>query len=113
MKRYAGLAALAALLAAQPLTAAEASEGDAALAEIGRLNGVALACQQPAISSRARNAVTQTAPKTRASGETFEQATQAAFLKQGKEVHCPTGPELAGQLENAEKRLTAAFPPVK
>ncbi|KAF4513895.1 UNVERIFIED_CONTAM: hypothetical protein B566_EDAN017576 [Ephemera danica] len=53
--------------AADPLTAA--------VAEVGRINGVALACQQPALVSRARNAILTSAPKTRAYGEAFEDAT--------------------------------------
>jgi hypothetical protein len=92
----------------QSSLAAEA--GNAAIAAVGQVNGVALACQQPAIVSRARNAVQTTAPKTRANGEAFEAATNAAYLEQGKGVACPDAATLANRLGDAEKRLQAAFP---
>ena len=87
-----------------------ADAGSTAIAAIGEVNGIALACQQPAIVSRARNAVQTTAPKTRANGEAFEAATNAAYLAQGKGVACPDAATLATRLGEAEKRLQAAFP---
>ncbi len=86
-----------------------ADETTLAIEALGKVNGVALACQQPAISSRARNAVQTGAPKTRAYGEAFENATSAAFLAQGKGV-CPSASELSAQLTEAEAALTTAFP---
>ncbi|HEX6734907.1 MAG TPA: hypothetical protein VF096_08830 [Azonexus sp.] len=83
--------------------------GTAAIASLGQINGIALACQQPAIASRARNAMQTTAPKTRASGEAFEQATSAAFLEQGKGSTCPDVATLAAQLADAESRLQDAY----
>ncbi len=87
-----------------------ADAGTAAIETLGKINGTALACQQPAIVSRARNAMQTTSPKTRANGETFETATNAAYLEQGKGRDCPDAATLAGQLANAEKQLQAAFP---
>jgi hypothetical protein len=87
-----------------------AEDGAAAIAALGNLNGIALACQQPAVASRARNAMTTTAPKTRDNGERFENATNAAFLEQGKGAACPDAAALAARLAEAEKRLQAAFP---
>jgi len=84
--------------------------GNAAIAAIGQVNGIALACQQPAIVSRARNAVQTGAPKTRANGEVFEAATNTAYLEQGKGAPCPDAATLAGRLGDAEKQLQAAFP---
>ena len=75
------------MLAAAPASAAET--GTAEIEALGRINGLALACQQPAIASRARNAMITTAPKTRANGELFENATQAAYLEHGKGGACP------------------------
>lgn len=98
---------LALALAALPSWAADA--GSTALAAIGEINGVALACQQPAIVSRARNAVATTAPKTRANGETFENATNAAYLEQGKGLACPDVATLVKRLNEAEKNLSTAF----
>lgn len=86
-------------------------EGIAAVQEIGRINGMALACAQPAIVSRARNAVMSTAPKARHYGDAFETSTNATFLEQGKGAECPDGASLSRRLEAAEKRLQAVFAP--
>jgi hypothetical protein len=88
-------------------------EASAAVQAVGRLNGIALACQQPALASRARNAVITTAPKTRGYGESFEAATNAAYLEQGKGATCPDAATLASNLAAAEARLQASFPPAK
>ncbi len=90
-----------------------ADEGIAAVQAIGRLNGIALACQQPALVSRTRNSVVTTAPKTREIGEAFENATNAAYLEQGKGGACPDAAALASNVAAAEKRLQAAFPAAK
>jgi hypothetical protein len=87
-----------------------ADDGDAAISAIGKLNGIALACQQPAIVTRTRNAVQTTAPKTRANGEVFEAATNAAYLEQGKGLSCPDAATLSKRVGDAEKQLQAAFP---
>jgi hypothetical protein len=99
--------ALLAVLAAAPASAAET--GTAEIEALGRINGLALACQQPAIASRARNAMITTAPRTRANGELFENATQAAYLEHGKGGTCPDVAALAGRLGEAENKLHAAF----
>jgi len=92
-------------------TAGQAADaGPAAIEALGKINGTALACQQPAIVSRARNAMTTGAPKTRANGEAFETATNAAYLEQGKGQACPDAATLTSQLADAEKQLQAAFP---
>lgn len=112
------LAFLLLALALSPLAGAADSpeagaspEGIAALQEMGQINGTALACAQPAIVSRARNAVMTGAPKARHYGDAFENATNAAFLAQGKGSDCPDGAEFSRRLEAAEKRLQAAFAP--
>lgn len=100
--------ALALSLNINPAVAAD--EGSAALIAMGEVNGTALACQQMAIVSRARNAVATTAPKTRANGEIFEEATNSNFLAFGKDKKtCPDAGTLAQRLNDAEKRLSAAF----
>ena len=109
------LACLLVTLALSPLAiAADSSgaanpEGVAAVEEVGRINGSALACDQPAIVSRARNAVMTGVPKARHYGEAFEAATNAAFLAQGKGADCPDGAGLSRRLEAAEKRLQSVF----
>ncbi|PKO38881.1 MAG: hypothetical protein CVU33_06965 [Betaproteobacteria bacterium HGW-Betaproteobacteria-6] len=100
---------LALTLCAIANTALAADEGTAAVETIGRLNGVALACQQPALVARARNAVITIAPKTRAYGEAFENATNAAYLEQGKGIACPDPASLSSDIAAAEKRLHASF----
>ena len=100
----------AALLTGSALPARAADPGTIAIEAIGRINGMALACEQPAIASRARNAVTTTAPKTRANGEAFESATNAAYLEQGKGAPCPDTAGFNAELGDAEKTLQAAFP---
>ena len=104
------LSALAVLLTLPGFPAHAADPGTAAIEAIGRINGMALACEQPAIASRARNAVTTTAPKTRANGEAFETATNAAYLEQGKGAPCPDTAGFNAALGDAEKTLQAAFP---
>ena len=104
------LAILAATLAlTSPVTFAS-DAGTAAIEALGKVNGIALACEQPAIASRARNALVTSAPKTRANGETFENATNAAYLAQGKGAACPDAATLASSLGAAEKGLQSAFP---
>ena len=100
-------ATLALSIFAAPAFAADS--GNAAITALGEINGIALACEQPAIVSRARNAVTTTAPKTRANGEIFETATNTAYLAQGKGATCPDVATLVKRLSDAEKNLSAAF----
>lgn len=108
--KYLALPLLALTLAAAAPVAHAADEGTAAIEALGRLNGVALACKQPALVSRARNAIVTGAPKTRNVGEAFENATNAAYLEQGKGAACPDAASLASNITAAEKRLQAAFP---
>lgn len=86
-----------------------ADDSTAAVEAMGRLNGIALACQQPALVSRARNAVITIAPKTRGFGEVFENATNAAYLEQGQGGTCPDAAALASNIAAAEKRMQASF----
>lgn len=87
-----------------------ADEGRTAITTMGEVNGIALACQQMALVSRARNAVATTAPKTRVNGEIFEEATNASYLEFGNsKKECPDATALVQRLNDAEKRLTAAF----
>lgn len=109
MKMIAPLCALILCALTNPGFAAD--EGSAAVTELGQLNGIALACNQPALVTRARNVVVTTAPKTRDIGEMFENATNAAYLEQGKrQAACPDSATLANRIAATEKRLQAAFP---
>ena len=104
---------LALTLCAVPNSTLATDDGTAAVEAIGRLNGIALACQQPALVARARNAVITIAPKTRGYGEAFENATNAAYLEQGKGATCPDAASLASNMAAAEKRLQASFTTAK
>ncbi len=109
MKLIAPLLALA--LSSLSHAALAADQGKAAVSALGELNGIALACQQPALVSRARNIIVTTAPKTRDYGEVFENATNAAYLEQGKsKTPCPDAVTLAARIAAAEKNLQAIFP---
>ena len=101
--------ALTLSLLAQPALAADA--GDTAIAALGEISGIALACKQPAIASQARNAVATTVHKTRANGEVFENANNDAYLAQGKGKTCPDSPTLTKRLREAEQNLSQAFAP--
>jgi hypothetical protein len=108
------LSTLAATLLSLSVSQAFAVEqGAAAIEALGKVNGMALACQQPAIASRARNALVTTAPKTRTNGELFENATNAAYLEQGKVAACPDTASFSKALGEAEENLQAAFPVAK
>lgn len=105
------LPTLAAALLSLSMSQVFATEpGAAAIEALGKVNGMALACQQPAIASRARNALVTGAPKTRINGELFENATNAAYLEQGKGAACPDTASFSKALGEAEKNLQAAFP---
>ncbi len=108
------LSTLAATLLSLSISQAFAGEqGTAAIEALGKVNGMALACQQPAIASRARNALVTSAPKTRTNGELFENATNAAYLEQGKGALCPDTASFSTALGEAEKNLQTAFPVAK
>jgi len=108
MKRSLLIAVL--LCTAAPVLAADADAGLAAVQDLGRLNGQALACSQMATSSQAKALMIRHAPKTRRYGEVFEEATNSAFLTQGKDQDsCPQPAEFAGKLGELGARLQAAF----
>ena len=92
--------------------AAQASEeaGLAAVRDLGRLNGQALACGKKDTASWVRILMLNHAPKTRAYGETYEEGTQEAFVAHGRGTPCPTSVELAGRLEAVTQRLKTALP---
>ena len=109
MKITVPLLALILAALANSSMAADTDPGTVAVEALGRLNGIALACQQPALVTRARNAIITTAPKTRGYGEVFENATNAAYLEQGKGATCPDAASLASNIAAAEQRMKSAF----
>ncbi len=85
--------------------------GVAEVRELGRLNGLALACSQMESAGRIKNILIQYAPKTRRYGEAFEEATQHSFLAQGARPEpCREGAAYAVEAEVLGMRLQAAIP---
>jgi hypothetical protein len=108
MKRTVLLAALA--LIAGPV-AADSAAGFAAIQDLGRVNGQALACSQMAISSQSKQLMIRHAPKTRLYGEAFEETTNAAFLRQGQGPdNCPQPVEFVARISELAGRLQATLP---
>ena len=98
-------------LIALPAFAETPEAGLAALQELGRLNGQALACSQMGLSGKAKALMIKHSPKTRRYGEVFEEATNAAFLEQGKNADsCPSANDFAGRLSALSTRLQATLP---
>lgn len=109
MKRISLLVSL--LLIAVPAFAADPDAGLAAIQDLGRLNGQALACGEMATSGKAKALMIRHAPKTRRYGELFEEATNAAFLTQGKDTDgCPKAVEFSARLAELGGRLQATLP---
>lgn len=101
---------LASMLVAIPVVAETDSPAIAEMlsgaAELGRVNGVALACNYPDLVTKARAMMILRAPKTRRFGEAYEQASSAAFNEQGASgAACPEAVVLNLRLEMADLRL--------
>lgn len=103
---------LCALMLAFPAAAEDSTaKGVAEIAELGRLNGNALACAENAAAARIKALMIAHAPKVRNVGSAFEEETNQAFLAQSKDPSgCQSGAILILQAEDVAKRLQAAFP---
>jgi hypothetical protein len=110
-KHRLSLLALTALLLAPTVSAlAEATLGMPEISTLGQLNGVALACKQMALSNRLREILINSAPKERAIGERFEQASNDAFLAQGNShMNCPDLKTQVSKIDSAEAALKKVF----
>jgi hypothetical protein len=107
MKRVALLLAFSVATA----TAHAAALGMEEVRELGRLNGLALACSQGDNISRIKVVMITHAPKSRQYGAGFEEATQEAFLlRSGEPGACIDAPLIALQVEEQAARLGALFP---
>jgi protein SCO1/2 len=84
--------------------------GLAAVRELGRLNGQALACGQKDTAAWVRVLMLNHAPKTRVYGEAYEEGTQESFVAHGKGMPCPSPAELARKLEPVTQHLKTALP---
>ena len=101
------LAALAAAPAVRSDDAAE-TEARAVVAELGQLNGLALACREPELSGRAKRLMLDHVPKLRDWGELYENATQQAFLT--PPGGCPETALLRVRIELAAARIARLLP---
>lgn len=107
---FAGLLLLSGVAVAQT----EAEVGLAEIQDLGRINGQALACSQMSAAGQAKAMMLRHAPKTRRYGEIYEEATNAAFLAQGKDAAgCPSEVEFSGRLYALSSRLQRALPAVR
>lgn len=102
-------AVLSATLFALSAQAGESTDPrDRAVANLGRLNGIALNCRAKAESDRYRKAVIDLAPKLREIGEVFEKATDASF-REAAGKPCPLTEALHMEGDAALARLKKVF----
>lgn len=87
--------------------------GMAAVQDLGRLNGQALACGELALSGQTKSLMIKHAPKTRGYGEIFETATSTAFLARGREGGCPGAADFTTRLTELSDRLQTVLPTVQ
>jgi len=111
MKRIAWILALALTL---PMVAKAEGSGDGltVLSELGRANGVALACHQTDNARHIKQLVIELAPRSRAWGGQFEEGTNQGFLEHHKAgAQCPAPEALAARVSEIEARLRSALKP--
>jgi len=99
-----------ALTLALPVRADNTLEAEAmdSVKELGRLNGMALACNQPELSSRAKRLMIAHVPKLREWGEAYETATNDTFL--APPGGCPEAASLRVRIELVAARLGKQLP---
>lgn len=88
----------------------DAAAGLAAVRDLGRLNGEALACGSKDTAAWTRILMLNHAPKTRIYGEAYEEGTQEAFTAHGRGTPCPTSADAAVRLEAVTQRLQTVLP---
>jgi len=84
--------------------------GLAAVRDLGRLNGQALACGQKESAAWVRILMLNHAPKTRAYGEAYEEGTNQSFIAHNRGTPCPAAAELAAQVDAITQRLKKVLP---
>lgn len=81
-----------------------------AIAEMGRLNGIALQCQYLDQVQRIKQALVMNLPKERALGDWFEQKTNASFMDfMNSQASCPGLLQFDKDLAQATQELETAF----
>lgn len=105
------LAALAIAVLSAPTPAADAEAGLATVRELGTLNGLALACAEVRVASRARELMLAHAPKTPRFGTAYEDATNESFNAQTRASRpCPDNAELTDRANRLALRLAEQLP---
>jgi hypothetical protein len=97
------LLGLSPVLSADPVQ----SPGNQAVAELGRLNGIALNCRYFGEVKRIKRILIESLPKRRELGQLFEDQTDAsfkAFIKTG--AACPSPAAFALEVDAAAAELT-------
>ncbi|MCM8613946.1 hypothetical protein [Accumulibacter sp.] len=83
----------------------------AAIGELGRLSGQALACGEMGSAGQAKLLMIRHAPKTRRYGEVYEERTNQAFLAQGGDLAaCPSAADFAARLDDLSRHLQSLLP---
>jgi hypothetical protein len=83
----------------------------AAIGDLGRLNGQALACGEMGSAGQAKLLMIRHAPKTRRYGEVYEERTNQAFLAQGGDLAaCPSAADFASRLDDLSRHLQSLLP---
>ena len=80
------------------------------VAELGRLNGIALACRYFDQTRRIKRLLIDNLPKSRELGQLFDDRTNESFLRfvnSGKS--CPSPASFGNEVSQAAGRLRAAF----
>lgn len=107
------IVAVIVLLFSWPLRAGAAddpeAEARAAVVDLGRLNGLALACRQPDSIARAKRLMIDHVPKLRDWGELYENATSETFLTPAE--GCPDAAALRVRIEIVAARIARLLPP--
>ena len=111
MRHALAFCALCAMVSAAAADTAGTEAELAAVADLGQVNGIALACNRADLVTKAKALMVARVPKTRAFGEAFETSTNDAFRAQGSEA-CPVDVVLSLRLEAADLKLGNAFPPM-
>ena len=110
MNRYFTWLSLMLLLAAPAVHSADDAARHQAVADLGRLNGVALNCRYLDQVRIMKAAVVDNAPKQRSYGLMFDEATNEAFLDMIQSAQpCPGPAGFSEQVQSAVMELQRIF----
>jgi hypothetical protein len=110
IKTTAALACIGLGLALGARAADPAVAALAAVQDLGRLNGQALACADKDLAAWVKVLMLNHAPKTRAYGQAYEDGTQDAFAAHSRGTPCPGRQASTARLDEVTQRLRTALP---